>query len=65
MTLRIALMWFAITAALFGACCFLMLRFGDDMNAPAVVYPFIAAWGVSALSWPFFAILAYRARDDR
>jgi hypothetical protein len=65
MALKAALVWLGATATLFGACCLVMLRFGNGMNAPTVVYPFIAIWGLSALAWPLFAILAFRARNDR
>ena len=65
MTFKAALFWFASTAAIFVTCCVIMLRFGPDMNAPEVVYPFIAAWGLSALAWPLFAVLAFRARNVR
>ncbi|MCW6532500.1 hypothetical protein NED98_19805 [Sphingomonas sp. MMSM20] len=57
--------WFAGTALLFVVCCLVMFRFGHAMSEPVVVYPFIAAWGVSALAWPLFAMLAFRALRDR
>lgn len=65
MTLRAALTWVAITAAFFLMCCVIMLIFGSRMNAPVIVYSFITAWGLSALAWPLFLVLAFRARNDR
>ena len=65
MPLRMLLICFASTAAVFVGCCLAMLRFGQEMNAPVVLYPFMAAWGVSALAWPLFAVLAFKARNDR
>lgn len=65
MTFRATLIWFVGTVAVFGACCLIMARSGHDMNAPVVVYPFMAVWGFSALAWPLFAVLAWRARNDR
>jgi hypothetical protein len=51
----------AISLAVFAACCVVMLRFGSRMNSEALVYLFIALWGVSALVWPFFAVKVIRA----
>ncbi|PXA87605.1 hypothetical protein DMC47_31475 [Nostoc sp. 3335mG] len=65
MSFRRTLTWFAGTALLFVACCLVMIRFGHAMSSPAVVYPFITAWGASALAWPLFAVLTVRARHDR
>jgi hypothetical protein len=65
MTFKSALIWLASTAAVFVMCSFVMLRFGGHMNAPAIVYPFIATWGISALLWPLYVVLAFRARNDR
>lgn len=65
MTLRAALTWLAITAAVFLVCCVIMLIFGSRINAPLIVYPFIFAWGLSALAWPLFLVLAFRARTER
>jgi len=65
MTFKATLIWLAGTAAAFVICSFVMLRFGPQMNAPATVYPFIATWGISALAWPLFVVLAFRARNDR
>jgi len=59
------LIWFVSTVAVFGACCLVMAHSGHDMNEPVVVYPFMAVWGFSALTWPLFAVLAWRARNDR
>jgi hypothetical protein len=63
MTFKAALTWLAITAAVFLLCCFVMLRVGPHMNAPAIVYPFMVAWGFNALAWPLFLVLAFRARN--
>lgn len=65
MNLRSALTWLAITAAVFLVCRVLMLIFGSRMNAPVIVYPFIAVWGLSTLAWPLFLVLAFRARNER
>ncbi len=65
MTFKTTMITCACMLALFVACCLVMLSFGQAMNTPAVVYPFIAAWGISALAWPLFAVLAFRARNDR
>jgi hypothetical protein len=63
MTFKATFKWFASTAALFAVCCVVMVRFGPDMNAAIVVYPFMIVWGLSALAWPLFAVLAFRARN--
>jgi hypothetical protein len=61
MTVRTHIIGLAISFAVFAACCVVMLRFGSQMNSEALVYPFIALWGVSALVWPFFALKVIRA----
>ena len=61
MTYRTRLFGLVISFAVFVACCIVMLRFGPQMNSEALVYPFMALWGVSALVWPFFAVLVIRA----
>lgn len=61
MTIKALAIWFTVTAATFGACCLIMAWFGSGMNEPAVVYPFVAIWGLSALLWPMFLIQMIRA----
>ena len=61
MTLRTHIIGLAISFAVFAACCVVMLRFGPQMNSAALVYSFMALWGVSALVWPFFALKVIRA----
>jgi hypothetical protein len=61
MTLRTNIIGLAISGVVFVACCAAMLRFGQQMNSEAVVYPFIAVWGLSALAWPLFAVRLLRA----
>jgi hypothetical protein len=61
MTLKRASVWLGATAATFVACCLLMVRFGHEMDAQAVVYPFMVVWGISALAWPLFAIWTFKA----
>ena len=65
MTFKTALTWLAATAATFLVCCFVMLWLGTHMNNPAIIYPFVTLWGLSALIWPLFAVFAFRARNDR
>jgi len=54
-------MWLLATAAVFLICCVVMLRFGSGLNAPLLVYPFMALWGLSALACPLFLIMAIKA----
>ena len=61
MTLRAHIIGLVTSFAVFAACCVVMLRFGSQMNSEALVYPFMALWGVSALVWPFFAVKVVRA----
>lgn len=65
MSLKSILVCLSSALAVFVACCVVMLRFGHDMNAPVIVYPFILVWGASALTWPLFAVWAFMARNDR
>lgn len=43
------------------ACCLIMLLFGHVMERPAIVYPFAAVAGASALAWPLFTVWTLRA----
>lgn len=61
MTFRTRLIGLAVSFAVFAGCCVVMLRLGSQMNSEAVVYPFMALWGVSALAWPFFTVTVIRA----
>lgn len=58
---RTQIIGLALSFAVFAACCVVMLRFGSQMNSEALVYAFMALWGVSALVWPFFAVKLIRA----
>jgi ABC-type Fe3+ transport system permease subunit len=60
MTLRTNIIGLALSATMFAACCVAMLKFGPQMDK-ALVYPFMAVWGVSALAWPLFAVRVIRA----
>ena len=44
----------------FAICCVIMLVWGNQMNAAAVVIPFMVIWGLSALLWPAFAVKSLR-----
>lgn len=54
----------AVSAALFAAGCFVMSRFGAQVQSSALVYPFMITWGASALGWPVFALRAVRAASS-
>ena len=60
LSLKTASIWLSATGAAFVACCLVMLQFGDGMNSPVLVYPFMAVWGLSALAWPLFAIWTFK-----
>jgi len=60
MTLKAQFVGFLVAAAAFLACCVIMLRYGHEIEAPTLVYPLIAIWGVSALAWPWFLVRTIR-----
>jgi hypothetical protein len=41
MRLKTNIVALAISAAVFAACCLVMLQFGPQMNSKAFVYPFM------------------------
>jgi hypothetical protein len=61
MTIKAKAILLMFSAATFVACCWIRLRFGNSMHAPVIVYPFMAIWAASALSWPLFFIWTLRA----
>ena len=50
MRLKTNIIALAISAAVFAACCVVMLQFGPQMNSKVLVYTFIVLWGWSALA---------------
>lgn len=60
MTIKALAVWLAVSAMAFAACCFVMLQFSHSMDAPMLVYPFMAVWGLSALAWPLFLVRMIR-----
>jgi hypothetical protein len=60
MTVKALAIWFGVSTMAFAVCCFVMLQFGHSMDAPMLVYPFMAVWGVSALTWPLFLVWLIR-----
>ncbi|MDE0948204.1 MAG: hypothetical protein OSA39_15380, partial [Sphingobium sp.] len=60
MTVKALAIWFGVSAMAFAVCCLLMLQFGHAMDAPMLVYPFMAVWGVSALTCPLFLVWLIR-----
>ena len=60
MGIKALAVWLAVSATMFATCCFVMLQFGHSMDAPILVYPFMAVWGMSALTWPLCLVLLVR-----
>lgn len=60
MPLKAMICAFLLTAVIFGACCLLMFCFGPGLNDPMWIYPLMLAWGLSAVAWPAFLVLAVR-----
>lgn len=60
MGIKTLAIWLTISATTFAACCLVMLQHGHSMDAPVLVYPFMAVWGLSALAWPLFLVRLIR-----
>jgi hypothetical protein len=56
MGIKTLAIWLTISATAFAACSLVMLQYGHSMDAPVLVYPFMAVWSVSALAWPVFLV---------
>jgi hypothetical protein len=64
--LRAFTLWFAASFATFGLCCYLLYAWHAEISGSVVAtYALLGAAGVSALTWPIFAVKLTAALASR